>query len=767
MFSRFSEEAQKVLIMAKKEMMEMKHPYVGSEHLFLSILSENERIAHRFQELGVTYTSFREELIKAVGLGSEENHWFLYTPLLKRVLENAALTAREMNSNVVSVSHLFLSLLEEGDGIAIRILENMDVDIDNLYDEFSEQTIEKKGKTKKKLLIEEFGVDLTKRALKGDIDPVIGRKEEIQHVIEILSRRGKNNPLLVGDAGVGKTAIVEELARLIAKEEVPDSLRGKRIISVEIASLVAGTKYRGEFEERISKILKEVESRDDVIVFIDEVHTIVGAGGAEGAIDASNILKPSLARGKLRLIGATTMEEYKKTIEKDKAFDRRFQKVEVLEPSDEATYQILSGLKDLYTSFHGVKIEDSLLWDIIHFTNDYMHDRKQPDKSIDILDEVCSMVQLKKEDGRQKILELKRNIEIIREKKNRSIMKHHFKEASVLKEEECRYLSQLNELELRNMTGGKVRNVTKEDIKKVVFQKTKIPIYEMDKTAMKELAKMEDVLQKKIIGQEEAVHALCEFTKRLKFGLKKGKRPASFLFVGPTGVGKTYLAKEYAHYMGGKNSFIRLDMSEFMESHSISKIIGSPSGYVGYDDGKNILEQVRLHPYSVILLDEIEKASTNVINLFLQALDEGVMKDSTGREVSFSHATIIMTSNIGFGKSSLGFCHDTSSVDSKLKEFLSVEFMNRIDKVLVFPDLTRESLEKIVRQKLSEVKRHFQDRGIQLSIGKSVIPEVIALSKFEEFGARKVDKIIEDKIDRLVIDSILVGKKKVSIPTIG
>lgn len=762
MFSKFNEEAQKVLILAKKEMLELKHPYVGSEHLLLAILKENEMIAKKFEEFGVTYDSFREELVRIIGIGSEESSWFLFTPLLKRILESAALSSREVNQNEVQVVSLLLAMIEEGDGVAIRILASMDVSVDELYEEFSTKLVDKKGKQKRKLLIEEFGVDLTRKASKGEIDPVVGRNDELSRVMEILCRRSKNNPLLVGEAGVGKTAIVEELARRIVSDDVPDDLKGKRIISVEIASLVAGTKYRGEFEERVHKILREVEARNDVIVFIDEVHTLVGAGGAEGAIDASNILKPALARGKLRLIGATTMEEYKKTIEKDKAFDRRFQRIEIVEPDEEKVYDILKELKPLYSSFHGVKIEDSLLKDIVRLTNQYMYNRRQPDKSIDILDEVCARVRLRNDSSSEKLCGLKQELAQLETKKKTYISAHDFQEALSIREQEKNILTQVNTLE-QEVRHPKMRIVKLEDVKRVLFEKTKIPIFEMDFQSVRKLSKLEGILNKKIIGQETAIHELSDLTKRVKFGFCHEKRPASFLFVGPTGVGKTQLVKEYAKILGHDKQLIRLDMSEYREGHAISKIVGSPSGYVGYDDGKNVLEKVRNEPYSIILLDEIEKAHPAVLNLFLQILDEGHIQDATGRKILFSHTTIIMTSNIGFGKETLGFSEDTSSVHSKLKEFLSIEFINRIDQVLVFHPLEEEHIREIVQSKLKIARKKFAEKGIQLKISRHVVDEIIQLSKYKEFGARRVDKIISQKIDSIVIDQVLLGNMNISI----
>ena len=767
MFSKFSDDSQKILIRAKKEMMEFHHPYVGSEHLLLAILKYKNDVSEKLKEEGITYDIFKKEVLRVVGLGEEDNHWFLFTPLLNRIIENSVITSRELNFNEVEVSHLFLALLEEGDGVAIRILSTLDVDIDGLYEEFSTKSVDKKSRHKKKLLIEEFGVDLTEKALNAEIDPVIGRDDEIEKLINILSRRCKNNPLLVGEAGVGKTAVVEELARRISKEEVPEHLKGKRIISVEIASLVAGTKYRGEFEERVSKILKEIESRDDVIIFIDEVHTIVGAGGAEGAIDASNILKPSLARGKFKLIGATTLEEYKKTIEKDKAFDRRFQKIEIMEPNEEKTYQILLELKDLYCSFHRVSIEDDLLKEIISLTNKYMHNRMQPDKSIDILDEVCSKVQLQNSKEQNEIRLIKRKLDKLQIEKNNFVVKQDFKNALILREKEKELLDKKNNLLFKNFKNTKIKKVTLSDIEKVIFEKTRIPIFNMETSNLKNLELSLEKLYEKVLGHEDNIKKLCSFTKRLKMGFSSLNRPASFLFVGPTGVGKTYLAKEYAKLVGGENAFIRLDMSEFREGHTISKIIGSPSGYVGYDDGKNILEDVRNNPFSVILLDEIEKASPEVLNLFLQILDEGYIKDSTGKKICFQHATIIMTSNIGFGKEEIGFCKDSSSVNSKLKEFLSVEFLNRIDEVMIFEQLTDEVIRKILDKKIKEVKDKFLEKGITLKIGKKVIEEIIELSNYREYGARKLDKILESKIDLLVIDEMLTGKNNIVINTIN
>ena len=767
MFSRFSEEAQKVLMNAKKEMQKLKHPYVGSEHLMLAIIKTNKEISKKLSEFGVTYNSFKNKLIEIIGVGTEENNWFLYTPLLKRVLETAILISKESSNGEVTSEQLFFAILEEGEGIAIRILNKLDVNIDDLQNFLSTKIVNKKHKnSKKKLIIDEYGVDLTERAMSNNIDPVIGRDEELKRVMEILTRRTKNNPLLVGDAGVGKTAIVEELARLISLNKVPDRLKGKRLISVSIASLVAGTKYRGEFEERITKMLKEIESDDSIILFIDEIHTLVGAGGAEGAIDAANIFKPALARGKIRLIGATTTEEYRQTIEKDKAIDRRFQMVFIEEPSVELVYEILKKLRPLYEEFHGVKVNDEILKNIITLTDKYIFDRKQPDKAIDILDEVCAKVALTV-DKKSKTLELyQEKLTEIVDKKNSFIMDQDFKQASLLRLEEKQLNSKINSIELKKIKNKNYKTVKLSDVAKVISLKTKIPVYEIDSCKSTFINEFEKRLHKIIIGQDKAINELVKFTKRVQLGFRDTNKPASFLFVGPTGVGKTMLAKEYSNYLFGKDNFIRLDMSEYRDSTAINKIIGSSPGYVGYDDCKNKLEEIKNKPHSVILLDEIEKAHPAVLNLFLQILDEGKITDSRGNIVYFNHQIIIMTSNIGFSNTDLGFSKSNGSLKTKLKEFLSTELLNRIDTVIEFEKMTRGLVYDIAKSKIQIVKTKFKNKNIKLSFSDQVIDDIVKLSEYEEFGARRIDKIIEDKVDTYIIDHILLGKNEILVHNI-
>jgi len=767
MFSRFNEEAQKVLMNAKKEMQELKHPYVGSEHLMLSLIKTSKSIGKKLSDFGVTYSKFKDKLVEIVGVGTEENNWFLYTPLLKRVLETAILISKESSNGEVTCEQLLFAILEEGEGIAIRILNKLDVDIEDIQDYFSAKIVnKKKNNSKKKLIVEEYGVDLTEKARLDKIDPVVGRESELNRVMEILSRRSKNNPLLVGDAGVGKTAIVEELARLIYQNKVPDKLKGKRIVSVSIAALVAGTKYRGEFEERITKMLKEIEEDDSIVLFIDEIHTLIGAGGAEGAIDAANIFKPALARGKLRLIGATTTEEYKQTIEKDKAIDRRFQMVFIEEPDTEQVFEILKKLRPLYEEYHGVKVNDDTLKKIISLTDKYMYIRKQPDKAIDVLDEVCAKVSLVGDKSSKMLGEYNEKLTEIVDKKNKFIMNQDFEHASLLRLEEKEIYSEINNIELKRLKSKNNRWVKIEDVAQVISLKTKIPVYEIDSCKNSYILGLDKKLRKEIKGQDKAISELVNFTKRVQLGFRDSNKPASFLFVGPTGVGKTMLAKEYSNYLFGSNNFIRLDMSEYRDSTSINKIIGSSPGYVGYDDCKNKLEEIKNKPHSVILLDEIEKAHPSVLNLFLQILDEGKITDNKGNVVRFDHNIIIMTSNIGFSNSDLGFSKSNGTLKTKLKEFLSMELLNRIDSVIEFQKMTKDLVTQIVKNKIQIVKQKFKNRGIKLHFSDKVIDDIVILSEYEEFGARRIDKIIEEKVDTYIIDHILLGKSVITLQNI-
>lgn len=747
MFGKFSEEAQRVLVDAQKEMSELKHPYIGSEHLLLAILKNNQDLVNKFKKYKITYKSFKEELINLVGIGDNTPDLLLYSSTLKTILENVIIESRETGDEI-SVNELLLSLLNEGEGKAIRILLSLGVDINKLYSDISEKRKIKQKKSKK-LIVEELGVDLTKRAKNNELDPVIGRDIELNRVIEILSRRTKNNPLLIGEAGVGKTAIAEELARRIVSGNVPMPLKNKRIISVDMACTVAGTKYRGEFEERIKKMVKELEDNDDVIIFIDEIHTLVGAGGAEGAIDASNILKPALARGKLKLIGATTISEYKKFIEKDNALDRRFQKVFVEEPDKSNLKNILMNLKSIYEAYHGVKIEEKLIDKIIELSDRYIYDRCEPDKSIDILDEVCTKVSLKEAKEEKEIIKLSDCLTKIQKEKNNAIINQNYDKAYSLKEDEEELQSKINKLKLDYMRKEKVKKVKLKDIVEVVSSKTKIPINEISKDYITSINEIEKTLKENIIGQDEAINKLIDISKKIKLGIKDKNKSYSVLFCGSTGTGKTYLSKLFAENLVGKNNVIKLDMSEYSESISINKIIGSPAGYVGYDDNKNILEEIRNKPYSVLILDEIEKAHKSVLNFFLNILDEGNCKDSSGKTVRFDNVLIIMTSNAYVNKSLMGFNKNTTN--NSLEDFFSKEFINRIDEIVPFNKFTEEDINKIIIKEANKCYKKYNSENI---ISLDMINRIIKESNYEEYGVRKLCKAVRKEIENQIVCNI-------------
>lgn len=764
MFGNFSEEAQNILVKAKLEMLELKHPYIGTEHLVLSMLSNSKKIKEKLSSYHLDYEIFKKEIIKVLGIGEENNSLFLYTPLLKKVINSAILDSKDNNDGVVTTEHLFSSLLEEGEGVAIRIFLSMGIDINAMYEEFSTSLVKKvKPKKNRKLLIEELGINLNEKAKNNLTDPVIDRDKEIERVLEILCRRTKNNPILIGNAGVGKTAIVEELAKRIVSNEVPDYLKNKKIISLDMATTVAGTKYRGEFEERMKKILNEIETNDDIILFIDEIHTLVGAGGAEGAIDASNILKPALARGHLRCIGATTVEEYKKFIEKDKALERRFQKVNIEEPSYEKTLEILTKLKPIYEKFHKVILQPELLDDIVKLSAKYIYDRSEPDKSIDIMDEVCSRVSIKETKIDKEITSLESEIDKLDKLKNSYIIENNIDKAYTYRKKEIVLQEKLNNLMLNINRNNKI--VTIKDVANVIHTKTQIPVYEILKDDAKVVKNIEKQLRDIIVGQDEAIKNLIDITKRIKFGYKSDNKCISFLFVGPSGTGKTALSKIYANLLVGGKNLIRLDMSEYADVTSVNKIVGSAPGYVGYDDNKNILEEIKNKPYSVILLDEIEKAHPQVINLFYQILDDGLIKDSKGNSIKFNNNIIIMTSNIGYEKNNVGFNNKAeSTVLNELKNELSLPFVNRIDNIILFNHLTEENIRNIIKNKINVLKKKYAN--VTIKIGKNVVNEIVELSNYYDFGARKVDKIIKSKLENVIIDSILDNKSTVFITSL-
>ena len=754
MFQKFDEESQKVLKISKKEMQEMKHEYVGTEHLMLGILKTNNSVSKLLDKYNVNYDEFKKSLLKIVGTGKSSNNLFLYTPLLKKVIENAIIDCKD--NGVVGVTNLFNSLLEEGDGVAIRTLMSMKVDIDKIYNTFSKSNFKRKNNSKN-LLLEELGTNLNKKAKDGLIDPVIGREKEINRMIEILCRRTKNNPILIGDAGVGKTAIVEHLASRIENKDVPNILKNKKIISLDMASSVAGTKYRGEFEDRMKKILNELEENDDIILFIDEIHTIIKAGGAEGAIDASNIFKPALARGKMRCIGATTIDEYKKYIENDGALDRRFQKLEIKQPDEKTVKQILMKLKKIYESHHGVAISEKMIDKIILYTNRYIKDRNEPDRSIDILDEVCSRTSLKTNLDDDKLKKLKQSLKEIVDNKNKFIIENDFKKAYKLKQEEDSISSTINNIELKK--NNKIKLVTEKDIIEVIKSKTNMPIIELNDKYIEE---MKEELNSNIVGQKEAIEELLLLGKRINSNFNNSC--VSILLCGKSGVGKTLLAKTYAKLLVGKNNIIKLNMSEFTESHSISKIVGAPPGYVGYQDTKNVLDEIKNKPNCILILDEIEKCSKNVLNLFIKAIDEGELKDSKGRIVHFENITIIMTSNINIDNNSLGFNSKDCNVKNKLKYTLGENVIDKFTKIIVLNPMTEEVIKNIILKKAKQIGKKY-NTSIQLS--ENFINDLIKESEYNTSGARKISELVRYNVENYVVDEVINGNNKISIDSLN
>ena len=734
MFSNFDEDAQKILIMAKKEMMDLCHPYVGSEHLLLAILHNEQleltKILHNYN---LTYEKYKDEIIKVVGIGKSTNSWFLYTPLFKRVIENAIYDCKD-DDDIVTVEKLFMSLLEEGDGVANRILMGMNIDIDYLYEEFSNKFFIK-NKVLKKLLLDEYAVDLNQKCIIEGFDPVIGRDDLINRLIEILLRRTKNNPLLIGDPGVGKTAIVEELVRRIVNKNVPKKLENYRILSVSMGTLVAGTKYRGEFEERLNKIVEELEGLEYVILFIDEIHTLVGAGGAEGAIDAANILKPYLARGKIKVIGATTKKEYFKYLEKERALDRRFQKIFIEEPDAESVMSILIKLKPIYELHHNVHIDNSILNLIVNLSFKYLNQGRMPDKAIDVLDEACCKAAIIDNSYNKKIKTLSLEISHIITEKNNAIIKREYKKASELKKKQEKYENKFNLLSICSKNND-IKKVTVDNVYDVIFDRTKIPIKKIISFDSKKICKE---LGKNVIGQSGPINEILSIISNNKGGV-----PTSLFLVGKSGVGKTFFVKEYAKLLYPSTAFFRIDMSEYKECHSISKIIGSPPGYVGYNDSNNLLTKVKQNPYCVILLDEIEKAHPDVIRLFLQVFDDGKMTSSDGETVDFSHSIIFMTSNIGTVQNSIGFGNNTKiHYKNKVKDFLGIEFVNRLCGIVNFNDINKLTITKIVQKKL-------KDRNLD-NLSLDIIDNIISDSDYINMGVRNLDKIIDKYVSNSII----------------
>mgnify|MGYP004567086449 CR=1 FL=1 len=752
MISNFNEEAQEILTKAKLEMLELKHPYVGTEHLVLAILHSKNELTERLSNYNLTYQKFKKEILNVIGKGSKKSEFFLYTPLLKKVIENAIMDSKDNNNGIVTINHLFAGLLDVGEGIAIRIFMSMNLDLDHIYDEFAEKIYNTSNKKEHVLLIEELGVNLTTKANNNEIDPVIGREKEIKKIEEILCRRTKNNPLLLGEPGVGKTAIIEGLALYISEGKVPPKLQNKQIISLDMASAVAGTKYRGEFEERMKKLIAEIENNDNIILFIDEIHTLIGAGGAEGAIDASNILKPALARGKIKCIGATTTDEYKKHFEKDKALDRRFQIINIEEPSIEETKNILNKLKPLYEEYHHVIISDDIIDKIITLSDKYIYNRFRPDKQIDILDEVCSKVNIK---DNENLINLENNLKAIRDKKELYIKENNIKKAYEYKIKETEFKKNINFNTSKSF-------VSINDIATVINNKTNIPIYEILKDNKKTISQIESYLKDTIIGQEEAINKLINITKRIKLGYKDNKC-ISLLFNGPSGVGKTKLATTFGDLIS-KQKVIKLDMSEYSDASSISKFTGSNAGYVGYEDNKYILSKIKDNPNALIILDEIDKAHPKIINLLYQILEDGIISDAKNNFINFKNNIIIMTTNLGKNKNSIGFNTNEKEINQELKDNFNIAFLNRIDDIITFNSLNKQNITIIINQKLDALKNKFKEANITIS--DSVLEEIINESNYIDFGARKIDKIIKNHIENAIIDNLINDNINIHIDSI-
>lgn len=786
----YTTQAQEVLKLAAESAKLMQHPYIGTEHLLIGLSKIYSGVAGQVLDMNGVKEEDMLKIMNELVTPPEDMEISgkpMESPRLQFILEEAAGEAQHLKAKEVGTEHLLLAVLNDADCVASRILQTLNVNMQKLYQDImlavgadiNEYMSDLQGEGRKKGVLEQFGTDLTEQAAEGKLDPVIGREQEIGRLMQILSRRTKNNPCLVGEPGVGKTAVIEGLAQRISGGLVPEGMKEKKIFTMDLASMIAGSKYRGEFEERMKKLIQEVKAAGNVILFLDEVHTIIGAGGAEGAMDASNILKPSLARSEIQLIGATTIGEYRKYIEKDAALERRFQPVTVEEPTKEQCLEILEGLKSRYENHHHVTVEQEALESAVALSVRYVNDRFLPDKAIDVLDEACSKVSLRGFKVPDSIEELEQVIDNLKVQKEEAIREGNMTEASTLHKEQIAAEKKLDQARNRFQKKNRDRQVTvtEEDIAAVVSEWTKIPVQKLAESESERLRKLEKTLHKRVIGQEEAVTAVAKAVRRGRVGLKDPNRPiGSFLFLGPTGVGKTELSKALAEALfGDENAMIRVDMSEYMEKHSVSKMIGSPPGYVGHDDGGQLSEQVRRHPYSVVLFDEIEKAHPDVFNILLQVLDDGHITDSQGRKVDFRNTVIIMTSNAGaqaiIDPKRLGFVTKEdkgadykrmkSNVMNEIKLVFRPEFLNRIDEIIVFHSLGTDEMKKITGLMCKEiVKRAKEQLNITLTIRDSVKKHIVETGTDQKYGARPLRRAIQNQLEDALADAILSGEIK-------
>ena len=797
---KFTNRANKAIEIANDIALELGHSYIGTEHILYGLAKEGNGIASKVLEnQNVTADDILNKIEELIGRDESIENIVDFTPRTKRVVESAFIEARKLGYNFIGTEHLLIGILREGDCVAAKILLDLNVNIPKLYNEIIKVINEGedynsnddstnnvngakrrgKGSYNQTPTLNQFGEDLTKKAEEGKLDPVIGRKQEIERVIEILSRRTKNNPCLIGEPGVGKTAAVEGLAQKIASGDVPEVLKDKRVVTLDISGMVAGAKYRGDFEERIKKALNEVKKAGDIILFIDEIHTIVGAGAAEGAIDAANILKPLLARGEIQLVGATTLNEYRKFIEKDAALERRFSPVTVNEPSEKDTIQILKGIRDKYEAHHNVKITDEAIEAAVKLSIRYVTDRFLPDKAIDLIDEASSKARLRTYTEPDSLKELQEEIEKTKNEKEEAVLNQKFEKAAELRDSEKALRERFEEEQSKwkNKNTKSIVTITEENIAEVIANWTGIPAKKITEDENEKLKNLEQELHKRVIGQNEAVEAVSKAIRRGRVGLKDPKRPiGSFLFLGPTGVGKTELSKALAEVLfGDENAMIRLDMSEFMEPHSVSKLIGAPPGYVGFDDGGQLTEKIRRKPYSVVLFDEIEKAHPDVMNMLLQILEDGRLTDSQGRTVNFKNTVIIMTSNLGArlitDRKQLGFANQDGKEDSKkeyeeikkevmaeLKKELRPEFINRIDEIIVFHKLNDTDINQIIDIMLKEVVNRLKEQKYDIEFEPDV-KEIVAKEGIDKnFGARPLRRTIQNLVEDKLAEDILDGK---------
>ncbi|MDP9394367.1 MAG: ATP-dependent Clp protease ATP-binding subunit [Actinomycetota bacterium] len=788
MFERFTDRARRVVVLAQEEARMLNHNYIGTEHILLGLIHEGEGVAAKaLESLGISLEAVRSQVEEIIGQGQQAPSGHIpFTPRAKKVLELSLREALQLGHNYIGTEHILLGLIREGEGVAAQVLVKLGADLNRVRQQVIQLLSGYQGKEtataggpqegapSTSLVLDQFGRNLTQAAREGKLDPVIGREKEIERVMQVLSRRTKNNPVLIGEPGVGKTAVVEGLAQAIVKGEVPETLKDKQLYTLDLGALVAGSRYRGDFEERLKKVLKEIRTRGDIILFIDELHTLVGAGAAEGAIDAASILKPMLARGELQTIGATTLDEYRKHLEKDAALERRFQPIQVAEPSLPHTIEILKGLRDRYEAHHRVSITDSALVAAATLADRYISDRFLPDKAIDLIDEAASRMRIRSMSSPPVYRELEDEIESTRREKEAAIEAQEFEKAANLRDKERRLTNKKRELEeaWESGEGGERPSIGEEEIADIVSMWTGIPVFKLTEAETAKLMRMEEELHKRVIGQHAAIEVVSRAIRRSRAGLKDPKRPTgSFIFLGPSGVGKTELARTLAEFLfGDEEAMIRIDMSEYMEKHAVSRLVGSPPGYVGYDEGGQLTEAVRRKPYSVLLLDEIEKAHPDVFNILLQILEDGRLTDSQGRTVDFRHAIVIMTSNIGASEiarnTPLGFAvneDDTgvsyddmkSRIMGELKKVFRPEFLNRIDDVIVFHKLQKDEVKQIVDLLLRRIRQQLAERELQLELSEDAEDFLVENGWDPAMGARPLRRAIQRYIEDPLADFML------------